>query len=48
MEADFEERDAITRLLDHLIEDERRVLLQDLPPELQPVDEPEDAATATE
>lgn len=48
VDADFEERDAITRLLDHLIKDERRVLIQDLPPELQPVDEPEDAATATE
>ena len=48
VDADFEERDAITRLLDHLIEDERRVLIQDLPPELQPVDEPEDTATATE
>ena len=48
VDADFEDRDAITRLLDHLIEDERRVLMQDLPPELQPVDQPEDAATATE
>ena len=48
VDADFDDRDAITRLLDRLIEDERRVLTQDLPPELQPVDEPEDAAIDTE